>query len=300
VLLRFLHPMLSPVSRIATLVGANVIAPFCVWVYGSILLPFLSPTWGELAFGFSIYFLMELLSLTMNHRFFAHSAFETSRPFRCFLACVACLGMQFGPLWWSSKHRRHHKYCDGPKDPHSWVQGGFWYAWVGWTMAPEEAHIDTEFLHKSLFVTDEVTGKKVVAPELLMVDKFWFMPFVVMNCLLVFVFNVSLRTTFICYFLPSLWCVAPILLFNVMFHPHEGLENKPKDKFLCLAADMLSDPMAVLYGEAHHEDHHSFPAKAHRPGFDLTWYILLKPMLMLGLIWNPRSYGKGEKAGKGE
>jgi fatty-acid desaturase len=33
---------------------------------------------------------------------------------------VACFGYQGGPLWWASRHRAHHKFCDTtPRDPHS-------------------------------------------------------------------------------------------------------------------------------------------------------------------------------------
>jgi stearoyl-CoA desaturase (delta-9 desaturase) len=69
---------------------------------------------------------LAMLSLTMNHRFFAHSAFKTSRPARFVFSLCACLGLQFGPLWWSSKHRKHHKLCDLPGDPHSWKQSSWW------------------------------------------------------------------------------------------------------------------------------------------------------------------------------
>ena len=40
--------------------------------------------------------------------------------------------MQGPPLWWASKHRRHHAHCDTEQDPHSPVVFGKLYAWLGW------------------------------------------------------------------------------------------------------------------------------------------------------------------------
>jgi hypothetical protein len=92
--------------------------------------------WGisikEAAIGFCVWYAIASLALTMNHRFFSHAAFKTSRPWRFVLAVVTLYGMQFGPIWWASKHRLHHKFCDQPADPHSWKQTSFFYAWWAW------------------------------------------------------------------------------------------------------------------------------------------------------------------------
>ncbi len=92
--------------------------------------------WGvsvrEVIIGFLIWYAVASVALTMNHRFFSHAAFKTSRPWRFVLAIITLYGMQFGPIWWSSKHRLHHKFCDTPADPHSWKQTSFYYAWWAW------------------------------------------------------------------------------------------------------------------------------------------------------------------------
>jgi stearoyl-CoA desaturase (delta-9 desaturase) len=66
------------------------------------------------------------------HRYFAHRTYKTSRAFQLALAILGATAMQNGPIWWASVHRRHHKYSDGPQDPHSPVRRGFWHAHVGW------------------------------------------------------------------------------------------------------------------------------------------------------------------------
>jgi len=273
---------------------------------------------------FPIWALLAGAALTMNHRFFAHQAFKTSRVFRFVCGIVSCLGLQWGPLWWSSKHRRHHKVCDLPGDPHSWVQTNFWHAWFGWTMAHEEQQIDVAYLHPSL-MTDKPLfylpkilcplqsfgemgsaknlggvreqtekgkeGGKVVATELLLLDRFWLLPCVVVHLVLFLYCGWSFRDVFIFYTAPSLHIPLPILLFNVTFHPPDTTPTKVG----CFALDNYMDPLTFLFGESAHEDHHKFPARARRPGlFDLSWLILLKPLLAVGLIWDPKTYGENK------
>jgi len=286
---------------------------------------------------FAVWFGTAAPALVMNHRYFSHSAFKVSRPMRVVCGIIACLGLQYGPVWWSSKHRRHHKKCDLAGDPHSWQQTCFWYAWFGWTMAREEQRIDTEYLHSSLFIevdvdnverwrwtklpnwltppeqstddnreesvlqdedtikegqqpqqTKEKETRRVIAPELLLVDKFWWVPSVAVQLGLYFVAGVSPRNIFMYYTAPITWVTLPILLFNVMFHP---VDNVPL-KGGCYALDSLLDPLTFLMGESHHEDHHHFPERAKRPQIiDPSYLLFVKPLLMLGIAWDPKSYG---------
>jgi len=100
------------------------------------------------------------------HRYFSHAAFQTSRAGQLALWMVACLAYQNGPLWWASKHRRHHKYCDTPQDPHSWTQTSFLYAWIGWAFSPAEKEIEYEYIQKL-----------ATYPELVLLEN-WPLPFV--------------------------------------------------------------------------------------------------------------------------
>ena len=43
-------------------------------------------------------------------------------------------------------------------------------------------------------------------------------------------------------------------------------------------------PSSHLAGECYHEDHHSHPAKFMRPGTDLPYWYLLRPLFALGVI----------------
>ena len=46
-------------------------------------------------------------------------------------------------------------------------------------------------------------------------------------------------------------------------------------------------PYTFVIGEAVHDHHHLFPALAHRPGgVDFPYFCFIRPLEMLGLIWN--------------
>ena len=97
------------------------------------------------------------------HRYFSHRAFETSRPMTLLLAIIGSLAYQKGCLWWAGTHRKHHMYCDQPGDPHSQIQDGFWFAFIGWTFVYHE----TEFKY---------VPKQFITPELLFLNRFHWLP----------------------------------------------------------------------------------------------------------------------------
>eukprot|EP00121_Abeoforma_whisleri_P004866 Awhi_evm1s4405 len=215
----------------------------------------------------SVMFLIGVPMSVCLHRYFSHAAFETTRAFQFVLALMSCLAYQQGPIWWASKHKRHHQYCDEVNDPHSWTQTGFAYSWFGWTMDMQESHIDKRYVPKLLEF-----------PELVLIDRFWFLPQVLLNVVIYEYFGYS---TMVCSnALPMLLCRLITLLFNVEYHPkHDPANCKAQDDHRVLAE---------IVGEAYHKDHHKYPQRAQRPGWDLPYHLFLNPCVKLGLIWNLR------------
>lgn len=200
------------------------------------------------------------------HRYFAHSAFKTSRAGQFVLSLIACLAYQKGPVWWASKHRRHHKLCDKPGDPHSPTVSGYGYGWVLWTMAEEEYLVDSDFV-----------TKLESFPELMFVDRFFFVVPLLVN--LGLLKAVGPMWTVCTYTFPMMLCAIITLLFNVEYHPKQKPGDTP-----CKAVDNQRF-LSELVGESYHDDHHIYPGKAHRPGMDLPYWFIIKPAESLGLIW---------------
>lgn len=74
------------------------------------------------------------------HRLFTHRSYRARRGLKIALACLGSVAFQGPVIWWSSIHRKHHKYSDIAGDPHSmWADGTGRFRWrnaihahVGW------------------------------------------------------------------------------------------------------------------------------------------------------------------------
>jgi stearoyl-CoA desaturase (delta-9 desaturase) len=90
--------------------------------------------WSPTALGvFALCYLLLLFGAAgVNHRYFSHQAYQTSRPFQALLALVGTMAGQQGPLSWASIHRQHHRFSDQPGDPHSPVTHSLFHAQLGW------------------------------------------------------------------------------------------------------------------------------------------------------------------------
>jgi len=235
------------------------------------------PSLTDIIWAIVVHFLLTLISMSVClHRFFSHGAFKANRPMTFLIGVVGCLAYQWGPMWWSSKHRRHHKYCDKPQDPHSWARYGLAYAFMGWTLHPSEFNTNVEWVHNTF---KDKNGK--IVWELLLLDKFFFVPTWAMHVFLYAVLNVSPHSIMFRYTLPTTLCSIATLWFNCKFHPPP---LTAAEKMVCNSINLVNDPLAMFHGEAFHGDHHMYPMKAQRPGYDLGWYFVLRPLMALGIV----------------
>ena len=221
------------------------------------------------------------------HRFCAHRAFRTSRIVQAILVVGGCFAYQGNPIWWASKHLRHHQYCDLPEDPHSWKQSGFLYAWVGWTINPSEMAIDdNQVRYLNSHAELRVIGMLWWAWPLLAavaVDAAYGAAPVVMYV-----------TT------PMLLARMITLLFNVEYHPPQRASRFDT----CQALD-IPRILGDCVGESCHADHHSYPMRAKRPssGFpyaDLPYWLVIKPLMLTGLAWAPKQDSHATQARHGQ
>eukprot|EP00542_Grammatophora_oceanica_P021818 CAMPEP_0194026928 /NCGR_PEP_ID=MMETSP0009_2-20130614/1173_1 /TAXON_ID=210454 /ORGANISM="Grammatophora oceanica, Strain CCMP 410" /LENGTH=274 /DNA_ID=CAMNT_0038665821 /DNA_START=70 /DNA_END=894 /DNA_ORIENTATION=- len=245
------------------------------------------------------------------HRFFSHASFKSSRPVTFALGFLGCLGGQFGPLWWASNHRRHHKYCETELDVHSPSVHGFWYSHCGWFMDSDNFPIRPEYLPK--------IGKEW--PELLLLD--------------IFCTNIQFAAFYAFTRLLNAWNMVPeqadeagFLLKQVVIGPEPGYVLQPED----IAAQYVDTGLILGYalflhfeffinswchtwerktdtkkdnggtcqgldsywvgllnaGEGFHANHHQFPAEAlHGPHWYLdASYTFIATLERLGLVWD--------------
>ncbi len=82
------------------------------------------------------------------HRYLAHKTFKTSRFFEAILLISGSMGGQGPIMYWVTTHRRHHRFSDGPGDPHTpnlhgeGVRNklrGLWHAHMPWMLSDESS-----------------------------------------------------------------------------------------------------------------------------------------------------------------
>jgi stearoyl-CoA desaturase (delta-9 desaturase) len=85
---------------------------------------------GLILFCFSYYLLACIVLSSGYHRALSHRSVKFAGWLE---KTMITLGLAAGtPVQWAGNHRFHHRHTDQPKDPHSPVQKGFWYAHCGW------------------------------------------------------------------------------------------------------------------------------------------------------------------------
>ncbi|MBL9129697.1 MAG: acyl-CoA desaturase [Verrucomicrobiaceae bacterium] len=194
------------------------------------------------------------------HRYFSHRSFKTSRWFQFVLAWLGGMSAQKGALWWAAHHRHHHQHSDQPEDIHSVKQQGFYWAHVGWILAPDYNEYDPKRV-KDL----------VKFPELVWIDKWHFIPPMVL----------AIVCTWLGGWAGFLWCfcVSTVVLYHTTFFINSLCHVLGKKRYETGESSRNSLILAlVTLGEGWHNNHHYYQYCA-RQGFrwweiDITYYIL--------------------------
>jgi stearoyl-CoA desaturase (delta-9 desaturase) len=228
----------------------------------------------DLAICFGLYFVRMFAITAGYHRYFAHKGYKTSRVFQFLLALVGTTATQKGPLWWAAIHRRHHRESDGPKDVHSPVQRGFFWAHVGWFLANEHEEFEPSEVK-------DLWGY----PELRWLDRFHVIP--VLALLLASLAFGGLRG--LCWW----YCASTVLLLHGTFTIN-SLAHVWGHRRFNTTDDSRNNPVLALItlGEGWHNNHHRYMQTANQ-GFywwqvDISYY-LLQALSFVGVTWDLRT-----------
>lgn len=240
-----------------------------------------------------LYFFRMFFITAGYHRYFSHKTFKTSRFFQFILAWFAQSSLQKGALWWASNHRVHHKHSDKPKDPHSSKLYGFWYAHMGWIMAPE-------FKMTQYALIRDFTKYK----ELIWLNRHHWLPGLALMVTVYFLGNMvngnglfdwtAGLSTVTCGFL-----LSTVLLYHGTFTINSLMHRIGRRRYKTDDDSKNSFWLALItMGEGWHNNHHFFQAAA-RQGFfwweiDITYYVI-KTLSWLGIVWDIRHVPKQVK-----
>jgi stearoyl-CoA desaturase (delta-9 desaturase) len=228
-------------------------------------------SWKWVALAVALYYLRIFGVTGGYHRYFAHRTYRTSRAFQLFLAVLAQSSLQKGALWWAAHHRDHHKYSDGPEDPHSYRERGFWWSHVGWILSRDTE--ETKLERISDFAR---------YPELRWLNKYHVVPGVV---LAVGLWLVGSWPALVWgFFVSTVICWHGTFTINSLSHMwgrrRYATTDDSKNNFVLALLTM---------GEGWHNNHHYYQ-RSTRQGFfwwqiDLTYYVL-KALQAVGIVWD--------------
>jgi stearoyl-CoA desaturase (delta-9 desaturase) len=205
------------------------------------------------------------------HRYFSHRSFKTSRAMQLLFAVLAQSSAQRGVLWWSSKHRHHHKHSDTELDVHSPRHRGFFYSHVGWIVTKE--HEATDY---------DAVPDLTKFPELVWLDKHPYLPATVLALACLAIGGWS--GLFVGFF----WSTA--LLYHGTFFINSLAHVHGKQRYVTGDDSRNNWWLAIItLGEGWHNNHHAYQ-RSTRQGFrwyefDPSFYILTA-MSWVGLVWD--------------
>jgi stearoyl-CoA desaturase (delta-9 desaturase) len=246
----------------AALVSLHLAAAAAIWIGpGPSFVPWLV-----------VLYLIQMFGVTAGyHRYFAHRSFETSRPMRFVLAALALTSVQRPVLWWSAKHRDHHRFSDTEGDVHSPVVHG----WV-------RSHLTWAFYTDCDEPVSHVNDLERY-PEIRWLDRWWRVPSLV---LLAAAWLVGGRSGAFAAVWSTVLVYHATGAINSLAHVIGSRRYPTRDQSRNHWALAL-----LTLGEGWHNNHHHYQSSC-RQGFywwevDLTW-LALRALERLGLVWDLR------------
>jgi stearoyl-CoA desaturase (delta-9 desaturase) len=253
-----------------------ILSIFVFWfVQVSALLVFVVPFSWESGLLWAVSHFLRAIGLTLAfHRYFAHRAFQMNRPARFVWAFIGTAAMQKGPLWWAAHHVNHHRFADREGDPHSPLVSGVYYAHIGWFL--------NDARHDRIEPTNPVIREFSKAPEIVMLDRFYFVPPLLLALAMYLAGGLPWLVWGFC--LPTVTLAHATFAINTVNHMFGTRRFDTID-------ESRNNPLTAFFavGEGWHNNHHRYQ-RAARNGFywwefDVTWYVI-RAMQALGLAWD--------------
>tara|TARA_B110000503_G_C7151893_1_gene415587 strand:- start:196 stop:909 length:714 start_codon:yes stop_codon:yes gene_type:complete len=120
--------------------------------YLSIIPMLLYATWWQWVISLLMYFILNGLGMIMTyHRLLTHRSFSCPKWLEHILSFIATFSLTGSAITWIAIHRKHHKYADTDKDPHSPDHLGFWRVQFLTAFAEVEGKYATDLIRSKFY-----------------------------------------------------------------------------------------------------------------------------------------------------
>src|SRR6267142_6122610 len=104
--------------------------------------------WKALVAAVVLWWISASLGVGMGfHRLLTHRGYKTPKLVEYFITVCGLLALEGGAINWVVTHRIHHAHTDGPGDPHTPRDGG-WWAHIGWMLKGTAQSHDRETMER--------------------------------------------------------------------------------------------------------------------------------------------------------
>ena len=215
-----------------------------VIAYLSVIPMIMFASWWQWLIAIVMYFVLNGLGMIMTyHRLLTHRSFKCPKWLEYTLTFITTFSLTGSSITWIAIHRKHHRYSDTEKDPHSPDHMGFW-----------RVQFFTAFA--------EVEGRYAVD---LMKDNFhkWQHKNYLTIIFIGYILAAAIDPMFLIYFL--LFPAALTLFFGTLVLSWAHKDYQPRT-VLWLAI--------LTFGDAFHDVHHNHPNKYRLHRYDFIGWII--------------------------
>lgn len=214
--------------------------------YLSIIPMILYASWYEWIIALFMYFVFNGLGMIMTyHRLLTHRSYNCPKWIEYVLSFITTFSFTGSAITWIAIHRKHHKFADTEKDPHSPDHLGFWRVQFFTAFAEVEGRYALDLMRDSFYK--------------------WQHKYYTIICYVTILTLALIDPMLVVYTL--LFPAGLTLFFGTLILSTAHKDFKPRT-VLWLAL--------VTFGDAFHDVHHDYPNKYRLHKLDLIGWIIEK------------------------
>lgn len=214
--------------------------------YLSVIPMVMYASWWQWVIALAMYFVLNGLGMIMTyHRLLTHRTFKCSKWFEYLMTFITTFSFTGSSITWIAIHRKHHRFSDTEKDPHSPDHMGWWRVQFFTAFADVEGRYATDLMRDKFHMWQHKNYTAIC----------------IIGLLLLALIDPMLTVYFV------LFPAGLTLFFGTLILSWAHKDYKPRSVFWLAL---------ITFGDAFHDVHHNDPNKPRLHKYDLIGWIIEK------------------------